>query len=394
MGVSTPLLNSFQRRLAGTAITVACVTIVLLGLYGVFSLLRAFVDTFRDVLLPLALAAILATLLRPSVSLLEEKYHIPRGRSVALVLLVILAAILGVFIFVSPWIIISIGELIAVVENVWGQLRDWFIAEYPDLSQRVEVWSGSSEARGMAKEALALGTGVLQAVLGALSDVGGSFARFLGSTAMWLVTPIYLAILLYTQPRQFDLLRREISFIPKKYRDDLIYLGKQFADILFAFFRGQFTIAFLTGIILAIGFSLIGMKAGLLVGFVAGMANLIPYLGTSAGVLTLLPYAYFQQDGGLGLLIMTIIVFGGTQLFQDYVLTPRIMGQRTGLGPMTIIFGIFFWGVALDGILGVLLAIPLTAFFIVFWRLAKERYLPDFSKEQEVRASPTPAPSP
>ena len=69
------------------------------------------------------------------------------------------------------------------------------------------------------------------------------------------------------------------------------------------------------------------------------------------------------------------------QALEGYVLTPKIMGKQTGLHPMTIIIAIFFWGVALDGLLGMVLAIPLTAFFVVAWRLAKKKYLRYFSGE-------------
>ena len=54
------------------------------------------------------------------------------------------------------------------------------------------------------------------------------------------------------------------------------------------------------------------------------------------------------------------------------------MGDRTGLHPMAIIVAVFFWGSALDGILGMILAIPLTAFLVVFWRLARERYIEEW----------------
>ena len=60
---------------------------------------------------------------------------------------------------------------------------------------------------------------------------------------------------------------------------------------------------------------------------------------------------------------------------ESYYLTPKIMGDRTGLHPMVIIVSIFFWGSALGGIAGMILAIPLTAFLVVFWRLAQERYI-------------------
>ena len=75
------------------------------------------------------------------------------------------------------------------------------------------------------------------------------------------------------------------------------------------------------------------------------------------------------------LLIQVMIVFAVVQGIEGYVLTPRIMGERTGLHPMAIMVALFFWGTALDGIMGMILAIPLTAFLVVFWRLAKAKYI-------------------
>jgi predicted PurR-regulated permease PerM len=66
------------------------------------------------------------------------------------------------------------------------------------------------------------------------------------------------------------------------------------------------------------------------------------------------------------------------QLIESYVLTPKIMGSRTGLHPMAIIVAVFFWGSALSGILGMILAIPITAFLVVFWRLAREKYIEEW----------------
>jgi predicted PurR-regulated permease PerM len=67
------------------------------------------------------------------------------------------------------------------------------------------------------------------------------------------------------------------------------------------------------------------------------------------------------------------------QSVEGWFLTPKIMGQRTGLHPVIIIISIFFWGTALDGILGMLLAIPLSAFVVIAWRLGKRKYLKPLS---------------
>jgi predicted PurR-regulated permease PerM len=88
-----------------------------------------------------------------------------------------------------------------------------------------------------------------------------------------------------------------------------------------------------------------------------------------------LPLAYLQQGGGLVLLFLALLVFILVQLIESYLLTPRIMGRSTGLHPLIIIIAILFWGKALGGILGMVLAIPLTAFFVVVWRLVRRKYL-------------------
>ena len=80
----------------------------------------------------------------------------------------------------------------------------------------------------------------------------------------------------------------------------------------------------------------------------------------------------------IGRVLAVLIVFAVVQAVEGYILTPRIMGERTGLHPLVIIVAIFFWGSALNGIMGMILAIPLTAFLVVFWRLARERYIDEW----------------
>jgi predicted PurR-regulated permease PerM len=102
--------------------------------------------------------------------------------------------------------------------------------------------------------------------------------------------------------------------------------------------------------------------------------NIVPYLGSIIGLALTLPLAFLQSDGGWKLVGLVLAVKMVVQLIEGWVLTPKIMGARTGLHPVTIIVAIFFWGTAFDGVLGMLLAIPLTAFFVTAWRLVKLKY--------------------
>ena len=191
--------------------------------------------------------------------------------------------------------------------------------------------------------------------------------------------PVYLFYLLDLR-RDFTVdLERESGFLPDGLRSDLVFLVRRFLDILVSFFRGQLLVGLSIGAVMATGFGLIGLNYGLLLGLLIGLGNVIPYLGTMLGLAVVLPLAFFQDGGGLGLLGAAVVVFAFAQVADGYFITPRIMGKRTGLHPMVIILSVFFWGSAF-GLLGMALAVPLTAFFVVLWRLLKERHLPGLLK--------------
>ena len=122
------------------------------------------------------------------------------------------------------------------------------------------------------------------------------------------------------------------------------YLLHEFVDILVGFFRGQLLIAFLQGLLFAVGFSLIGLRYGFVIGMALGMLNIVPYLGSMVGLAVALPIAFFQADGGLSTCLLLLVVFAVVQQFEGWFLTPRIMGSRTGLHFMAIVVAILFWG--------------------------------------------------
>lgn len=371
------MMNAFQRRVLGAGITVVAVLVLVAAVYGLFLVLKSFVATFSGVLLPLAVAMVLATLMKPFVRLIEARSRLGRHGSVAALCVVFLLSVLAMAAWVLPVLFFQLGELIDVTSRQVAGLADL-------INSRREAWGmnagvfGDNTVRDLISEFSGYFEQAGRTALAALEVAGSGLLGLASAAAMWAVMPVYLLFLLGTDEKVLPKLNEQLSFVPDNIRDDILYLVREFSDILIAYFRGQVTIAVLTGLILGVGFSVIGLKAGLLIGFVAGLANLVPYLGTTLGVLSILPYAYFVNNGGFGMLISSAIVFAGAQLIQDYILTPRVMGERTGLGPMTVIFAIFFWGTALDGILGVIMAIPLMAFFTVFWRLAKSKYLPAF----------------
>ena len=193
------------------------------------------------------------------------------------------------------------------------------------------------------------------------------------------VIPIYLFYFLSSNRNFFDDLDQELSFLSDSLRQDLVFLIREFVGILVAFFRGQLLIGMLMGVGYAIGFSLSGLKFGITLGLLFGLLNVVPYLGSIVGIITTLLVAYLQpagiaETGQWSILAGCGLSFVVVQLIESYYLTPKIMGQQTGLHPVVVMVSIFFWGTALGGILGMIFGIPLTAFFIIAWRLLCRKY--------------------
>jgi predicted PurR-regulated permease PerM len=193
----------------------------------------------------------------------------------------------------------------------------------------------------------------------------------------WAVFPIYFSFFLMADAVDMSNLERYLPFFKAETRKDIVYLLGEFVNIIVAFFRGQLVIASIQGLMFAVGFSIVGLKYGAVIGITLGFLNIVPYLGNIIGLGTALPLAFFQDGGGLVRVLLVLLVVAAVQMIEGYFLTPKIMGDRTGLHPVVIIVAIFFWGTALNGIMGMILAIPLTAFLVVFWRLAREKYMPE-----------------
>lgn len=374
-----PFLSTSQKRIIATGCTALAALFLAATAYLLFLLLRNFVSTFQDVLLPLAIAAILATLLRPIITFCETRTRLNRTGGIVLLLGLVVLVLTAVGFYVVPPALDQTGNFLKELPSLLERTLEYLKGLAPSIWQWLTERLGQSPNDYLQK-LLEENSGFIQNALSKASSssgpVFGMLGGLFGKIAAYSIIPVYLFFILKGDRNIWKDIDKQLNFLPKERREDLIFLIKQFSDILIAFFRGQIIIGLLLGLVLAIGFGLIGLKFGIFLGFVLGLLNIIPYLGTMIGLLTVLPLAYLQDEGGPLLLGLALLVFIIGQLLTDYVFTPRVMGDKTGMSPMLIIFSVFFWGAALGGILGMILAIPLTAFFLVFWRLAREKYLP------------------
>ena len=369
-----PFFSASQRRTIGFALTVLAVlgsATLLILTFIVFGRLLAF---FSSVIWPLAVAGVLALILRPVVEVVQRR--LARRRLTAVILLygAFVLVVGGTLLLLAPPIAAQLIEFVAYLPTLWEKAANYIQENYPqwiELARRQLANPGvRTVADALTGESRALFANTIPSLLVAF---GGAFDVVAFFTHLAII-PVYLFFLLLARRESTENLGRHLPFLRPGLRTDVVFLATQFVSIVEAFFRGQLLIGLSMGGLFAIGYSVIGLKFGLFIGLTLGLLNAVPYLGTILGFLITLPLAFFQPGGGWQLVGYVLIVQAVVQCTESWFLTPKIMGHHTGLHPMMIIVAIFFWGTAFGGVLGMVLAVPLTAFFVTAWRLVKLKY--------------------
>lgn len=370
-------LSLRQQQTVAAGITVLCATIVIAFTVALVWLLARFLEFFSGVFLPLASALILALVFKPLYDLYHEKFKwSPVGSVLAFYASILIP--IGVFLWIFGASLCGQAvEMIHAFPEFYASVSADIKSRWPDLVALYEKYAVGEKVEEALQDNSGALSGLFQQVTESLTAGLGNAVGFVTSLVGLAILPVYLGFFLMIPNFKPEKLSTHLPFLKEQTRADAVFLVKEFLEILVTFFRGQLLIAFLQGILFAIGFSLVGLKYGFVLGFTLGFLNIVPYLGSMIGLGVALPTAYVQPDGGFPLLLLVIGVFAAVQTIEGYILTPKIMGDRTGLHPVVIMFAIFFWGTALSGIAGMILAIPLTAFFVIFWRLARERYVPE-----------------
>ena len=233
-------------------------------------------------------------------------------------------------------------------------------------------------------------TDVMSLVKAPLEGAAGSLISGVRSSMSGVISCLVAAIMFFyflTRPtmRGADFLKG-FSFLKDSTRAFIAEQIDAFMDIVVSFFHRQVVICLLEGLMYGLGFAISGMPYGFLIGFALGLLNLVPLLGTvlclpvallvaSCGITVVHGAEVIQDTGSWARLACVAATWAIGQVLDGYVITPRIQGNKTGLGYAGVIFSFFFWYLVFDSILGLLLAIPLSAFFVVLWRAVKTKYI-------------------
>lgn len=368
-------LSARQRTAVATAVTILAAVVILGALAALGWVAAVFLRKFSHVFLPLAVGGVAALVFAPYYRLLRKRLKFPMPLAVVGVFLSVLLPLVGFAWFFGAIAVEQVSDMVERFPEWWQHTVAEAKARWPEVKEFLDTnpWAlRGREALENLQPALIEGA---QSFVTRAASAGAGILGGLGALAAWAVLPVYFVFFLIAEARVDRRFEAYLPFLKPETRKDVVYLVSEFVSIVVAFFRGQLIIAFLQGVLFAIGFSAVGLRYGFVLGLLLGFLNIIPYLGSIIGLGIGLPLAFFQDGGGLLTVGLVIAVFTVVQMIEGYLLTPKIMGDRTGLHPVAIIVAVFFWGSALGGIFGMILAIPLTAFLVVFWRLARERYI-------------------
>ncbi|QEY64523.1 AI-2E family transporter [Metapseudomonas lalkuanensis] len=220
---------------------------------------------------------------------------------------------------------------------------------------------------------------VITGHLGQTTDIAGTLLASVTASGLallgWLGNLLLIPVVGFYLLRDWDLMVAKLrGLLPRNRETYVVGLVGECHEVLGAFLRGQLLVMLALGLIYAVGLMLVGLDLGLLIGLLAGLASIVPYMGFVVGFGAALVAALFQFGGfELYPLIGVVVVFSVGQLLEGMLLTPLLVGDRIGLHPVAVIFAILAGG-QLFGFTGVLLALPVAAIIMVLLRHAHDFY--------------------
>ena len=368
--------TNFIRFLGGTNTLFTLIALVLLGLVififrevsFIFNPLSVFMKT---VVLPVVLALILYYLLRPVLRLLEG-FRIPRIWGILIIFLGGAGLVTLLVVLVFPFLRTQFQNLIMefpdyfmqVLTDVDAFLRTSYIGEYYsgssfDIDQLV-----STLPENIAETLQNTVASIISGVTGFISTI----------TSVILSIVIVPFILFYLLKDGEKLPEYFVKLLPPRLRKDTREVLGEADKQLGAYIQGQIIVAFCIGVMVYIGFLIIGMDYALLLGVLAMVTSVVPYLGPAIAIT---PAAIIALVTSPFMLVKLAIVWTVVQLVEGNLISPQVMGKTLFIHPITIIFVLLTAG-SLFGIAGVILGIPMYALVRVLvshlYKLFKRRY--------------------
>ncbi len=320
----------------------------------------AFLYMIKAILLPFVLGILIAYFLDPAADKLE-RWGLSRGAASGLIILGFFAILLVLLLGFAPTVAKQITGLISDLPSYVSRLQTIIADQFGKLSLPVNL------NQTLAPKAL------LQNFVGEGTDIASGLLQsgfaILNLLSLLVLTPVVAFYLL----RDWDIFVAKIDeLFPRSHASTIREQIDKVDETLAGFIRGQINVMLILGVFYAVALLAAGLKYAIIIGLICGFLIIVPYIGAAIGGLLATGIALVQFDSWERVAIIGAIFVAG-QMLEGYALTPKLVGDKVGLHPVWIIFGMLA-GATLFGFVGILIAVPVTAVIGVMMRFAVDQY--------------------
>ncbi|PTH08411.1 AI-2E family transporter [Staphylococcus capitis] len=362
----------FMRFLGGNDLIYGLVALVLLGIVififdKVSYVFEPFIIIFNTIAAPIIVSLILFYLFNPLVNLME-RYRIPRLLGIT----IIYVAVVGIITFIVNLLIPIIGSQIeGLIKN-----SPHYLNKITQSIEKITTNSFLSSYMSQVNDWLESAQKKIPSMLSEYFDGFGpklaSFAEAVSNVGVVIVTTPFILFFMLKDGHRFKDYTTKI--MPPKFRKDFHDLLEKMSVQLGSYIQGQIIVSFCIGVLLLIGYSIIGLKYPLVLASIAAVTSVVPYLGPTIAISPAIVIAIITSPW---MLLKLVIVWTLVQFFEGHFISPNVMGKTLKIHPLTIIFILLCAG-NLMNVVGVIIGIPLYAVLKVLvshiFLLFKRRY--------------------
>ena len=364
-----------QAKILWTSITALAVGILLTLIAALLLGVAWVANKLSSVLIPLAIAGIVAYLLDPLVDWFNKKRSMQRQSAIILVFTIALMLVGGLVASIVPALIGQATKLTTefpkkakVFQQKVSNLASPDTSNSSTNASPDTVWFETSKewakSVGLTNEkAREITVSAVSKISAWLLEQLKKVTSLFGFLAGLALVPVYV---FYFLLEKRSIKRNWTDYLPvreSKVKDEIVFVLHSINDCMIVFFRSQVLVAMCVGTLLTVGFLALGLDYAILLGVMAGLLGIIPYLGVALSIIPafILSMVQFVPDGDWLKPILILVWFAAVQAMEGFFISPKIIGDRVGLHPLTIIIAIMIGTTLLGGIVGGVLAIPLTA---------------------------------
>jgi predicted PurR-regulated permease PerM len=367
-----------QKKMVAAGLTVLSLAVVLVFTLCIGWAVLKFLDIASPALTPVIMGVFLALFFKPYYGYLLARVRNPTLALVLMLSSVVLPLVLVCW-FGGTFVLDQVVNLVKSAPTIVSRFSAWVNVQLPQAQGFFASLGVPAEQMKFFTDPAAFSHELIAQIAGAYGvsavKAGVGALKYLSTIGTFLLSLLFFVFFLMRPDVRGADCVRHLPFLKEETRAFVAEQIDSFIGILVSFFQRQVLICLVEGLLYGLGFLLVGLPYGFVLGFLLGALNLVPLFGTIVILPLALPIAFFGDGGSLLRLIGVSGVWVTGQLLDGYLITPTIQGDKTGLGFAGVIFSFLFWGVIFHSLLGLLLAIPLSAFCTVLWRAIKAKYI-------------------